>query len=144
MRILTLLFKYRVGRFSTTGTACNVLIYAPLFYLLSGYGDTTASLIGFSISSIAAFVLQKYWTFRDRSEEAIRYQLPIYTAIRIASVPLNTIALNYMLQYVYPDRYVAWAVVLFVLGIPSYVISNLIFKERPASAIPSKPFTQVG
>src|SRR3989344_4929595 len=99
----------RVERFSSTGTACNLFVYAPLFYVLREYGDTAASLIGLAVSNTLAFILQKYWTFKDKDKEALRYQLPLYALMRI----------------------------IFVLGIPGYAISDLIFKERPVAVVPA-------
>ena len=127
----------RVGRFSSTGTACNLFVYAPLFYVLREYGDTAASLIGLAVSNALAFILQKYWTFKDKDKEALRYQLPLYALMRIIFVLLNAVCLNYVLQHVYPERYVAQAIVLFALGIPGYAISDLIFKERPVAVVPA-------
>ena len=49
--------------------------------------------VGFAIALCASFVLQKYWTFRDRSRDTTHRQFVFYTIFALCSLGLNTFLL---------------------------------------------------
>jgi putative flippase GtrA len=48
------------------------------------------AILGFIIALICTYLLQRYWTFSDRTHAAMRAQFPIYTTVALANFALTT------------------------------------------------------
>ena len=87
----------RIARFGVSGITAlctNIAVLYALLYV--GLWYLFASIIGFLTGFIVSFTLQKFWTFRDHSTDAIRSQALIYFLIVLVNLGLNT-ALVYLL-----------------------------------------------
>jgi len=92
MKIITSVFNHHIMRYLFSGgTAAMVnlgLLYLltdimGLYYLLSG-------ILAFSCGVIVSFIMQKSWTFQDRSTEETYKKFVLYVVIAIINLAVNT------------------------------------------------------
>jgi putative flippase GtrA len=95
---------------------------------LAGFEPALASAIGFGVSVVVSYVLQRWWVFR--SDRRHREAVPLFLAVvlvagtvNVVIVAVGTIVLN--LPYVIPQT-----VALIVIPIVNYALNSL-FTFRP-------------
>jgi len=85
-------------RYGISGVTAAVIQIVGLYIWVSILGLTAEYLwgvvIAYSVAVVVAFIMQKYWTFRDTSRELMVKQLSWYTAISLANLGLNAIILH--------------------------------------------------
>jgi len=86
---LPLLVRYLISGLAG-GAIQTVFLY--MWVDILGWESTflTGVVVGFLIALVAVFLLQKYWTFRDRSHEGSRRQFAWYTAVALCNLWLTT------------------------------------------------------
>lgn len=126
IRIVKYLFA---GGFAT---GLNLLLlycfteFLHIYYLLSAVG---AFLVSFAFS----FILQKYWTFKNRSINRARSQAAKYFLMQVSNLALNTTLLYTLVEYGHIWYIFAQAIVSLVLAIVTFFISQrFIFTHDPA------------
>ncbi len=82
----------KLGRYVMSGgTAAFVDLL--VLYLLTGVAHVwylASAIIAYVIAFGVSFMLQKYWTFRDRSSDRVRTQAAVYFFISGANLCINT------------------------------------------------------
>lgn len=93
-----------------------------------------AVMAAFVMSALVAFVLQKFWTFRDHSMEGAHFQLTLY-----ALLVLTAFSLNVGFMYVFVDVAHIWYVLaqILTIGLVTIVtfLSNKYFIFHRGSAL---------
>jgi putative flippase GtrA len=81
----------RVLKFLATG-AIGISVNLLVFHLLHIFGAAylVGSIAGFLVAVFVGFVLQKYWTFDDRSPERSRTQFVQYVILALFNLVINT------------------------------------------------------
>lgn len=85
-----------------------VLLYA--FTDILGWWYLWSAVVAFAIAIVVSFILQKFWTFEDRSADNVHRQFALYIAIALGNTAVNT-----GLMYLFVDYF----------GIP-YLLSQII------------------
>lgn len=141
------LFLMRYGIVGVIGGTIQTLILyfwvgilrLEAFYLL---GAT----VGFCISLIVTFSLQKYWTFRDNVRAELRRQFIIYTSIALLSLGLNILFLHMsklLLEHFGFDFFNRWYLfaqiaIIVLLATVSFIANYFItFRENRSVVIDS-------
>jgi len=91
----SLLFLVRYGISGLTGGAIQV-ISLYIWITLLGFESTylLGLGLGFVIALIVAFILQKYWAFRDTVSSRAPHQLFSYSVVAVLGLVLNTVLLS--------------------------------------------------
>lgn len=106
--------------------------YAPYYILteFSGVWYLASSVIGSIISSVANFVLQKLWIFKNKSIAHMRSQAIAFTFVSIGYTVANGGMLFILVDKLYLHYLVSQIIVSSILGFVSYFISDWIFRHR--------------
>ncbi len=89
-----LFFLLRYGVSGVVGGAIQVFflyLWVSVFGLQGSY--LVGLVLGFIFALIVNFLLQKYWTFRDRAAHRIPHQLLLYSAVALSGLALNAVLL---------------------------------------------------
>lgn len=70
------------------GLSVNLGVYQALFIFDVPY--LVGSIAAFLVAMIAGFILQKYWTFEDRSLERMYSQFTLYAVLAFGNLAINT------------------------------------------------------
>ena len=93
-----------------------------IYYILS---TVLAFFVAFSIS----FFVQKHWTFKDRSNDQLHIQLPIYLAVQLVNLTCNTALMFVFVEYLHVWYLMSQAIISFLLAMVVYFINKaFIFK----------------
>jgi len=93
--------------------------YANLLYVYS-------SMISYSIGVLLAFMLQKFWTFRDGDLSRLRRQFTLYAIVAVVNFFLNPIILAFLVELVGWWYMVSQTITLFILAVISFVINKTV------------------
>lgn len=101
-----------------------LLLTFKVWYLL-------ASVISFSVSFVASFYMQKYWTFRDSSTAQTKKQLFYYFLITAANLGINVVLMMLFVQGIGIHPVIAKAITLIILACWSFVVyQKYIFTKK--------------
>lgn len=81
----------------------SAVVDLALLYLLNTklqFHYLTASIMAFCVAFFVSFVLQKFWTFKNRSTEGVHGQIFIYLGSSLFSLGVNT-----LLMYIFVDYF---------------------------------------
>ena len=124
----------RVFRFGVAGTFAAAIDLGA-FYLLTyraGVWYLYASVFAFGVAFIASFLLQKFWTFADRSVERAHRQAGAYLALQLANVVVGMAILYIFVRVFGPWYFIGQCLALLVRAALTYTVSSRIF--RPGAA----------
>ena len=110
------------------GASLNFLIY---FILLSvfNFWYLIASIISFSLSTIASFYFQKYLTFRNLSKDNIKKQVFMFFIFAIINLLINVILMVFFVEILTVNKILAKVFTLGIIAIWSFfVYQRIIFK----------------
>jgi len=126
----------KIARFLVSGGIVIAAYYAPYYILTEYFGVwyLASSLIGSIISSVINFVLQKLWTFRDKSVTNVHWQAIIFTLVSIGYTVANGGMLYLLVDKLHLHYLVAQIIVSSTIGFVSYFISDRIFRDRTPRA----------
>lgn len=86
-----------LGRYLIAGATGGAIQTLGLYLWVSVLGLTADYLwgvvIAYCVALVVTFVLQKYWTFRDRTHTMLARQMVSYTAISLGNLGINTLIL---------------------------------------------------
>jgi|SRR3989344_1235406 len=128
----------RVLKFLITGMigiSANLGVFHTLYVL--GVPYLAGSIVGFLVAMFVGFVLQKYWTFKDRSLERARSQFALYSFTTLGNLALNTSIVYVLIGKLGVYHLLAQAVGAAVVAAGSFFIYQIfIFKPRQDSGVP--------
>jgi len=89
----------RVLRFLSTG-AVGLAVNLGTYYVMTQLGVQylIGSALAFFTALIVGFVLQKYWTFEERSLERARTQFFLYGALALCNLGANTLLVYLLVE----------------------------------------------
>lgn len=127
----------RVLKFLLTGVI-GVSVNLGVFHVLYIFGVPylAGSAVGFLVAMVIGFVLQKYWTFEDRSHERAHVQFALYTLLALGNLMLNTgivyVLIGKLGMYYLLAQAVGAAV---VAGASFFIYRAFIFKPQQGSSV---------
>ncbi|MBU6231435.1 MAG: GtrA family protein [Patescibacteria group bacterium] len=123
----------KVLRFIIAGGTAAVVDLAALFLLTSvaHVWYLLSAVIAFILAFGVSFMLQKYWTFRDRSSDRIHSQAAIYFIVTGINLGLNTLFVWLFVEYADFNYMIAQIVTSALIAVESYFIyQRFVFKDR--------------
>jgi putative flippase GtrA len=106
--------------------------YAP-YYLLTefcGVWYLVSSVIGSILSSLINFILQKFWTFENKSMANMHVQVIAFIFVSVGYTVANGGMLYILVGKLHINYLVAQVIVSSILGVVSYPISGWIFRNQ--------------
>ena len=110
------------------GISVNLGMFHALYVL--GVPYLAGSIAGFSVAVFVGFVLQKYWTFSDRSSGHVRTQFAFYAALTSGNLVLNTGIVYLLVGRLGVQYLLAQAIGAAIVAIDSFFVYH-IFIFRP-------------
>jgi putative flippase GtrA len=83
-----------------TSAAVNLAILSILYYIFHVY-YILASVISFLISFFISLILQKFWTFQDKSTDGMHLQIGKYLLSSLFGLSINTFLLYVFVDHVH-------------------------------------------
>ncbi len=116
-----ILFRYVAAGLTGAGTQIGLLyIFTDLVKIWYIY----SSIIAFIVAIIVSFLLQKFWTFKDRTTQQIHHQAIKYLATAITGLIVNTV-----LMYLFVDLIGIWYILAqIIIGAIIMVFNFLMYK----------------
>lgn len=116
------------------GTAVAVNLAALYFFTeVFGVWYVASAAVAFLFSLLTGFLLQKFWTFRDRDLSRLKKQMAIYAAVGLVNLILDPVLL-YLLVEAFALWYIlAQILVLGGLAIESYLLNRFITFRKDRS-----------
>lgn len=123
---------WQVVRFCIAGAAGVIAYYVALYGLTEylGVWYVISAVIGFALNAGLNFILQKFWTFRDKKTHMIRRQLTLYTFMTCSFLIGNALFLYLMVEYLHIWYIGAQVIITIVISVLSFIISRQIFKNE--------------
>ncbi len=92
----------RIIKFIATGCVGITVNLTALFILADAIGIhyLTASVLAISISTVVGFLLQKYWTFQERSQGMAGKQFILYVLVTCMNILFNTLIVYTLVEKV--------------------------------------------
>jgi putative flippase GtrA len=121
----------RVARFLLAGSTGAAIDLGLLFVLVRVFGIRymVSVFVAYVVAYGASFVLQKSWTFRDRSLGRIRAQAAWYFLVTAANIGLNSLLVYLFVEKAGIDYLAAQAVSAALIAVESYFIYRRIFRN---------------
>jgi dolichol-phosphate mannosyltransferase len=123
---------WQATRFCIAGAAGVVAYYAALYCLTEflGVWYIASAVVGFVLNTGLSFVLQKYWTFRNKETRLVTRQIVLYVTMNVMFLIGNVCLLYIMVQYLHMWYIGAQIILTVVFSTLSYFISDRIFKDE--------------
>lgn len=121
----TLLMRYaRPIKFVISGgtAAATGLTILYLCTGIFGIWYLYSTWVAFVGAFIVSFLMQKFWTFGDRSVQGLRGQLSSYFAVALSNLTLNTVSMYILVEYVHLHYLIAQICTTGVLASVSYFV----------------------
>jgi dolichol-phosphate mannosyltransferase len=122
----------KLVRFMVSGGVVIAAYYAP-YYLLTefcGVWYLLSSIIGSIISSVINFILQKFWTFKNKSVANVHLQAIEFTLVSIGFTGANGGMLYMLVEKFHLHYLLAQFIVSSILCVVSYFIAEWIFRDK--------------
>lgn len=131
-RILAFARADRLARYLVAGGA-GVAINIGLLYFFTDILQIwylASAVASFSISVLASFLLQRFWTFQSRSQEGMHHQALYYLIVSLANLGLNTAILYVLVDFFGANYLVGQVMASAIVACESYVAYHYIFEKR--------------
>lgn len=106
--------------------------FAPYYILTQFFGVwyLVSSVIGSILSSVINFILQKFWTFENKSIANVHLQVIASILVSVGYTVANGGMLYISVGKLHMNYIVAQVIVSSILGVVSYFISRWIFRDQ--------------
>jgi len=113
-----------------TGAATNLGIFALLIHYTTLW-YVFASISSFCISVVVSFILQKYWTFQNRSQGKTHSQALIFISVSLINLGINTLIVFILVDGFHSPKFLAQFVAAGLVAFASYgVYKKFVFTEK--------------
>jgi putative flippase GtrA len=122
----------KIVRFLVSGAVVITAYYLPYYILTEFFGVwyLASSVVASVISSLINFVLQKLWTFENKSMANVHLQVLAFTFVSIAYTLANGGMLYALVDKLHWHYLGAQIIVSSIIGFVSYFIAGWIFREQ--------------
>jgi|SRR3989344_4726213 len=123
----TKIIRFLIAGTLATGTNLGVLYiltdWFELWYLLS-------AVLSFIVAFFISFTLQKFWTFGDRSREAVPVQAGAFLVVALVGLGINTLGLYGLVDYIGLHYLMAQIIMsVFIAAANFFMYQFVIFKK---------------
>ncbi len=109
-------------------TSAYIILYVLTEYI--GLWYLCSSIIAYIINQLVNFVIQKFWTFRNKDSKEVPKQLSLYLGIAFIYFLINTIMMYILTDYCHFYYIVSQIIMTGVLSFSSYFTTKMIFIHR--------------
>lgn len=123
----------KVARYLMTGCVGLIVNLGSYHLLVAVFGVPylVGSMIAIVLSTVVGFLLQKYWTFGERSHAAAPRQFALYAALALWNLGLNTLIVFALVEYFALHYLIAQAIGSGVLAVSSFLLyHHYVFAAR--------------
>ncbi len=122
---------FEIMRFGLGGIVGVLLGYVTLYILkeLIGIHYLKASTIAYVVSWLTNFVIQKFFTFRNKNSRQIPTQITLYFGIAIFYLVVDMGVMFLLVGYFHLHYFLAKVISTILLSIASYFTTKMIFKN---------------
>lgn len=126
---LSFLFRYAISG----GVGALIQLFADMVAVeILGLHYQWGVIAGFLVALAVVFTMQKYWTFRDRSNGTAPVQFVVYTAIALGSLVANAGLMYLFVEHLSVQYLLAHALTIFIVMLSSFLLNNFVtFKNSP-------------
>lgn len=126
-------------RYLISGGSAAVVNLGLLFVLtefvftnFDNYGYVISSDIAVAVAFFVSFVLQKFWTFAEKSIHLVKKQLAMYFVVGVVNLGINTLMMHGLVEYVLGKKHymIAQIITSGLIAVMSFfVYQHLIFRH---------------
>lgn len=122
------IIKYLVA--GGTSTSIDILVFTALTYWV-GLWYIISSISSFIIAFGVSFLLQKFWTFRDKNTDNIARQTYLYFIVAIANLGISTLLIYIFVDYIHIHKFVSKVIANIIIAAESFfVYRHFIFAKK--------------
>lgn len=119
--------KARVVRYLVSGGTSTMVNFAVLYgfteFLHVWY--LASSIVAMGAGFITSFILQKFWTFSNKSLERAPVQFQLHVLLGLSNVAVNTVALFVLVEHLHMWYILAQFISAAALAVMNYTIYRL-------------------
>lgn len=113
-----------------TSTSIDIFVFTVLTYWV-GLWYITSSISSFIIAFFVSFLLQKFWTFRDKNTEKLMRQTYLYFFAAIANLGISTLLIYLFVDYVHIHKFLSKIFANILIAAESFfVYRHFIFAKK--------------
>lgn len=122
----------KVLRYGIAGTTAALVHLAGLYFFVQymGVWYVPANIFAFGFSFAVSFLLQKVWTFGDRSRQGIHLQAGLFLLIQLGSLFINTSGLYALVTFTGMWYLAAEFLILLIIAVLNFLIFNFFLFKR--------------
>jgi putative flippase GtrA len=105
------------------GLTVNLGIFRALYVL--GVPYLIGSIAAFLVALVVGFILQKYWTFEERTNERAHKQFMLYSTLALCNLVVNTLVVYLLVEHALVHYLVAQTVGAGLVAAVSYFVYRL-------------------
>jgi len=131
--------KYqRIVRFLFTGSIAAVIFFATYLFFTEGIGAwyMVASTAAFVVTTVANFLMQKWFVFNDRERSGTSRKFILFVSSAVVYYVLNIVGMYTLVELVQLHDFIAQVIVIGVLAIANYAVYRFIVFRPDSSAEP--------
>jgi len=119
-------------QYCLAGASGVIIYYAALYGLTEYFGVwyVVSAVVGFILNTGLSFVLQKFWTFQNKTKHKVGYQLVQYIIMKTLFLVANTAFLYLMVEYLRLWYMAAQVMLTVALTVVGFIVSNKIFRNK--------------
>lgn len=116
------------------GASVDLSVYSFLTYV-AGLWYVTSSIVSFCVAFGASFVLQKFWTFRDRSTYRVMKQSALYFGVAVVNLSVNTLLVFLFVDYAGVHKFLSKVLASGIVAIESFLVYRYIIFAGSSTGI---------
>lgn len=121
----------RIIRFCLGGVVGVSSGYITLYVLTEYFGlwYLWSSIVANVLNYLINFIMQKFWTFKNKNTRAIPKQISLYLGLAILFFVTNTGLMYVFVEYGHIQYMISQIILTVLLSVVSYFTTKLVFKE---------------
>ncbi len=123
----------KIVRYIIAGGSAAV-INIGLLYVFTEIFHTwyvTSEIIAFAFAFVVSFILQKFWTFEDKSMQLAHQQLLLYFVVAMINLVINALLIYLFVEYLHVHYILSQIIIAALVAIESYFVYQIfIFKKK--------------
>ncbi|PIZ01116.1 hypothetical protein COY62_00275 [bacterium (Candidatus Howlettbacteria) CG_4_10_14_0_8_um_filter_40_9] len=82
----------QIPKFAVVGVLNTIIDIGivNVMVLMLGFNPVISNIVGVSVAIINSYILNKYWTFKDKEKEHVAQQFGIFVVLSLAGMAINT------------------------------------------------------
>ena len=123
--------KIKIARYIISGGTVAVVDLSLLYLFTDIFGIwyIVSAILAFLMAFLVSFTLQKYWTFKNHSNDYLHVQATRFFVVTVTNLGLNTFGIFLFVYYGNLHYIIAQVMISAFIAVESYFVYYYIFKE---------------